>query len=114
MLDCIFCKIANKEIKSSIVFEDEDFVVFKDINPVADVHLLIIPKEHVKSLLEIEKIDESKLKNMFKIINKMAEESGISKDGFRVVTNIGESACQSVGHLHFHIIGGRKMGWPPG
>lgn len=113
-MDCIFCKIANKEIKSSIVFEDEDFVVFKDINPVADVHLLIIPREHVKSLLEIEKIDDSKLKKMFTLINKMAQETGISKDGFRIVTNIGEAACQSVDHLHFHIIGGRKMGWPPG
>jgi len=113
-LDCIFCKIANKQIDSDIVFEDEDFVVFKDINPVADIHLLIIPRIHVESLMEIDRLDASKIKNMFIIINKMADEFGISSKGFRVVTNIGESACQSVRHLHFHIIGGRKFGWPPG
>lgn len=113
-MDCIFCKIANKEMDSNIVFEDEDFVVFKDINPVADVHLLIIPKMHIESLMEIDKLDASKVKNMFNIINKMAEDFGISTEGFRVVTNIGEFACQSVKHLHFHIIGGRKFGWPPG
>ncbi|HAX17538.1 MAG TPA: histidine triad nucleotide-binding protein [Actinobacteria bacterium] len=114
MLDCIFCKIANKQIDSDIVFEDEDFVVFKDINPVADIHLLIIPRIHVESLMEIDRLDASKIKNMFIIINKMADEFGISSKGFRVVTNIGESACQSVRHLHFHIIGGRKFVWPPG
>ncbi len=113
-MDCIFCKIANKEIVANIVFEDEDFVVFKDINPVAEVHLLIIPKMHIGSLMEIDMLDASKIKNMFGIINKMADDFGISSKGFRVVTNIGESACQSVKHLHFHIIGGRKFGWPPG
>lgn len=113
-MDCIFCKIAKKQIESSIVFEDEDFIVFKDINPVAEVHLLIIPKMHIESLLEIDLMDASKIKNMFRIINKMADDFQISSDGFRVVTNIGESACQSVKHLHFHIIGGRKLGWPPG
>jgi histidine triad (HIT) family protein len=113
-LDCIFCKIAKKQIESSIVFEDEDFIVFKDINPVAEVHLLIIPKMHIESLLEIDLMDASKIKNMFRIIKKMADDFQISSDGFRVVTNIGESACQSVKHLHFHIIGGRKFGWPPG
>jgi len=113
-LDCIFCKIADKQIESNLIFEDEDFVVFSDINPIAPVHMLIIPKLHVESLLEIEKLGSFKIEKMFSIINKMAKDFGLDVDGFRVVTNIGESACQSVKHLHFHIMGGRKFGWPPG
>jgi len=113
-LGCIFCKIADKQIESNIIFEDDDFIVFSDINPVAPVHLLIIPKLHVESLLEIEKLGSSKIEKMFSIIKKMANDFKLDEGGFRVVTNIGESACQSVKHLHFHIIGGRKFGWPPG
>jgi len=113
-LDCIFCKIADKQIESNLILEDEDFVVFSDINPIAPVHMLIIPKLHVESLLEIEKLGSFKIEKMFSIINKMAKDFGLDVDGFRVVTNIGESACQSVKHLHFHIMGGRKFGWPPG
>jgi histidine triad (HIT) family protein len=113
-LDCIFCKIANKEIASEIVYEDDDILVFRDVNPQAPVHLLAIPKRHIDSLMEIDKIESNVLKKIFTIISKLSKEFNIDKSGFRVVSNVGEGAGQSVKHLHFHILGGRKFNWPPG
>ncbi len=112
-MDCIFCKIANKEIAGDLVYEDDDIVVFKDINPVAPVHLLVIPKKHFSSILEIDMIEDKLIAGIFKVISKIAKEMGID-EGFRVVTNTGDGAGQSVKHLHFHILGGRKFSWPPG
>ena len=114
MKDCLFCKIANKEIESDIVFEDDKVMVFKDVSPVAPVHLLVIPKKHISSIMEIGKMDSLEIEGMMKTIVSTASDLGLEKDGFRIVTNIGDNGGQSVGHLHFHILGKRKFVWPPG
>ncbi|HEY4663306.1 MAG TPA: histidine triad nucleotide-binding protein [Candidatus Humimicrobiaceae bacterium] len=114
MEDCLFCKIINKEIKSDIVFENDAVLIFKDVSPQAPVHLLAVPKEHIESILEIEKLDCRILKELMEAISRIALEKGLDKDGFRVVINTGTGAGQSVNHLHFHILGKRKLTWPPG
>ena len=113
-MDCIFCRIANKEIKSDFIYEDEDIVVFNDVNPAAPVHLLVIPKKHISSIMEIGELEESVSARILKIISKVAKDMNIDEDGFRIVSNTGDGAGQSVKHLHFHILGGRKFSWPPG
>jgi histidine triad (HIT) family protein len=107
MADCIFCKIINKEIPSEIIYEDKDVVCFKDINPVAPIHLLVIPKKHLNNLNSANQDDESLLGHVLLIIQKLAFEFGIAKSGYRVVANNGIDAGQIVNHLHFHIIGGQ-------
>ena len=114
MEDCLFCKIINKEIESDIVFENDSVLIFKDISPKAPVHLLAVPKEHIGSILEIEKLDCRLLKELMEAISRVALEMELDKDGFRVVVNTGVGAGQSVNHLHFHILGRRKFSWPPG
>ncbi|MBI4527928.1 MAG: histidine triad nucleotide-binding protein [Deltaproteobacteria bacterium] len=114
MADCLFCGIANREIKGSIVYENETVVVFKDINPRAPVHLLIIPRKHVATLLDLGEEDKGILSEIFSAANRLAESHGIAGDGFRVVVNCGPAAGQSVYHIHFHLLGGRTLGWPPG
>ena len=114
MEDCLFCKIANKEIESDIVFENDRVMVFKDISPVAPVHLLVIPKKHISSIMEIDKMECSEIEEIMKTIVSIASDLGLEKNGFRVVTNIGPDGGQSVEHLHFHIMGKRKFAWPPG
>ena len=110
MSDCIFCKIINKEIPSELVFEDEQVVAFKDINPVAPVHLLVIPKRHMESLQSASPEDESLLGHILLIARQLAREFGVSESGYRVVTNIGEDGGQVVKHLHFHVLGGKTLG----
>jgi histidine triad (HIT) family protein len=111
--DCLFCKIAAKEIDSDLVHETESVVAFRDINPAAPTHILVIPKEHISSAAELTEAHGPLLGEMFASIASLAVKAGLS-DGFRVVTNIGPEAGQSVDHLHFHLIGGRQMAWPPG
>ena len=114
MEDCLFCKIINKEIKSSIVFESDNVLIFEDISPKAPVHLLAVPKKHIASILEIEKLDSAVLKELMEAMGRVALEMGLDEEGFRIVTNTGSGAGQSVEHLHFHIMGKRKFNWPPG
>ena len=114
MEDCLFCKIINKEIKSSIVFENDNVLIFEDISPKAPVHLLAVPKKHIVSILEIEKLDSTVLKELMEAMSRVALEMGLDEEGFRIVTNTGSGAGQSVEHLHFHIMGKRKFNWPPG
>ena len=114
MEDCLFCKIANREIDSDIVFENEKILVFKDISPVSPVHLLVIPKKHVSSIMEIDKLEDLEIKEIIETIKMMAERFKLDEKGFRVVTNAGPDGGQSVDHLHFHIMGQRKFSWPPG
>lgn len=115
MADCIFCKIANKEIPSSIVYEDEQVVAFKDLDPQAPVHVLVIPKTHVKSIAELGEGQKELMGHlMCDVLPKIAKDLGISESGFRVVANTGSEGGQTVGHLHFHLLGGRSMQWPPG
>ncbi len=114
MEDCLFCKIINREIKGDIVFENDDVLIFKDINPKAPIHLLAVPKQHVNSILDIERLGSDKIMELFKAISKVSKDMQLDKDGFRIVTNTGTAAGQSVKHLHFHILGKRNFNWPPG
>lgn len=113
MSDCLFCKIINGDIPSSKVYEDDTVYAFNDIDPQAPVHILIIPKEHIKSAAEINADNSNIVAHIFEAAAKIAEEKGLS-DGFRIVTNCGDSAGQSVKHLHFHMLSGRDFTWPPG
>lgn len=108
-MDCIFCKIVAGEIPSTKVYEDDKVLAFKDINPLAPVHILVIPKTHIESAAEITADNSAVVAHIFEVIAKIAKEQGIDKDGFRVVSNCGENGCQSVKHLHFHILGGKKL-----
>ena len=114
MTDCLFCKIANGEIPTDKVFEDDKVLAFNDIDPQAPVHFLVIPKEHIKSAAEINSKNSGIISHIFEVIAKIAAEKGIDEKGFRVVTNCGEHGGQTVGHLHFHVLAGRNIGWPPG
>ncbi len=113
MQDCIFCKIAAKQVPADIVFEDERAVAFNDINPQAPVHMLVIPKKHIVGIAEAEAGDAELIGHLQLIGAKLAKEKGIS-EGYRVVVNSGPRSGQTVMHLHYHVIGGRDMGWPPG
>lgn len=106
MEDCIFCKIVNKEIPSTFVYEDENVIAFNDLYPQAPVHILVVPQKHVANVTEA---DGEMIKNVFIAINKIAKERGIDKSGFRVITNCGKDAGQTVNHLHFHILAGTNL-----
>ena len=108
MEDCIFCKIIKGEIPSNKVYEDDEILAFKDINPMAPVHILVIPKKHIKSANEIEEADELLIGKMFTVLKKIAKESKLD-NGYRIVSNCGEDGGQAVKHLHFHLLGGRKL-----
>ena len=110
--DCLFCAIACGEIPSSKVYEDELCYAFNDIDPQAPVHFLVIPKEHVASVAGINENNSAVVAHIFEVIAKVTAEKGI--ESYRVVSNIGEQAGQSVPHLHFHVLSGRDMTWPPG
>jgi histidine triad (HIT) family protein len=111
--NCLFCKIAAGEIPSKIVYQDQDVVAFEDINPQAPHHILLIPRRHITSMAELAIEDGPVLAALFTTADKIARERGFAESGYRFVTNVGPDAGQSVFHLHFHLIGGRKMGWPP-
>lgn len=113
-MDCIFCKIINKEIPSDIVYEDEDVLAFNDINPEAPVHVLVIPKKHITSFNGLTEADGALLTKIMLVIQKIAKEKNIADSGYRIVNNCGEQGGQTVGHLHFHLMGGREMLWPAG
>ena len=113
MSDCIFCKIANKEIKSDIVYEDDRVVAFNDINPHAPVHGLVIPKKHIVGVAEARDEDAELIGHLQLVAAKLAEEKGVA-EGYRIVVNSGPLAGQSVMHLHYHLLGGRRLNWPPG
>ncbi len=112
-MDCIFCKIIAGEIPSKKIFEDELVYVFEDIAPVAPIHYLIIPKEHISSAKEITPENSKIIAHIFEVVAKLAKDLKID-DGFRIVNNCGESAGQTVFHIHFHLLAGRKLEWPAG
>ncbi len=114
MKDCLFCKIIKKEIPSEIVYQDETLTVFKDINPAAPIHLLIIPNKHIVSVQEMEPEDEEILGKLFSAAKKAAEVYGISNSGYRLIINNGPDAHQEIPHLHMHLLGGGKMKHPMG
>jgi histidine triad (HIT) family protein len=113
MQGCPFCRIANGESQANVLFVDDDLVAFYDIAPKAPVHLLVIPRRHIASLAEASREDASLLGKLLLATAEVARRTGIV-DGFRVVTNTGARSGQSVFHLHFHVLGGRRLAWPPG
>ena len=113
MSDCIFCKIASGDIPSDIVYEDEKIVVFRDLDPQAPVHVLMIPKKHISSVDDVTQEDEELLGYMIGKVKDVTKKLGVD-NGYRVVINCGEDGMQTVKHLHLHILGKRKLTWPPG
>lgn len=108
--DCLFCKIIKGEIPSEKVYEDEFVFAFKDINPAAPIHILVIPKKHIDSLACLEKDDKEYVWKIHEAMNKIAEQENFKNDGFRVIVNCGKDAGQEVMHLHYHLLAGQKMG----
>ncbi len=113
MSECIFCKIANKDIPAKVVYEDEKILVFHDLEPQAPVHVLMISKKHIPSLDEIKEEDQELMGYMMLKVKDIAKQLELG-NGYRLVVNCGEDGLQTVQHIHFHILGQRKMGWPPG
>ena len=114
MTNCLFCKIVKGEIHGDTVFESDAVLAFNDINPVAPHHVLIIPKKHISTLNDIDENDCNVIAKIHLAANKIASERGISESGFRTVFNCNKDAGQAVFHIHMHLVGGRKMNWPPG
>jgi histidine triad (HIT) family protein len=112
--DCLFCRIARKEIEAELVGECTSAVAFRDINPQAPVHVLVVPKEHIPQIKDLDLDSCQLLSDIFSLVNDIAVSEGIEDRGYRVVCNIGKEAGQEIDHLHFHMLGGRIMGWPPG
>jgi histidine triad (HIT) family protein len=114
MSDCLFCGIVEKKIKGDVLYEDNSVLAFKDINPKAPVHILIIPRKHIATLSDLSRADGEIVGDIFLVAAKLAQEQGVAQKGFRIVVNAGADAGQTVFHLHFHLLGGRHLGWPPG
>ncbi len=112
--DCLFCKVVSGEVPSEKVFETEKVLAFRDINPQAPTHVLVVPKRHVGSAAELGTEHADELVDIFEVCNVVARQEGVDSSGYRIVTNVGRNAGQSVFHLHFHLLGGRPMTWPPG
>lgn len=113
-MSCIFCDIVAKKIPAKIVYESDDVLAFEDISPQAPIHILIIPKKHISNILEIESNDGKLLGNLLEAIRELVSKYNLNERGFRVVTNTGDEGGQTVHHLHFHLLGGRPLSWPPG
>jgi histidine triad (HIT) family protein len=114
MDDCLFCKIIKGEIPSTKVYEDDKVFCFKDIAPEAPVHFLTVPKKHISTLNELTEEDSTLVAHAFMVMKKLAKEFGIDDSGYRVVSNCNNDGGQSVFHIHFHLLGGRYLEWPPG
>lgn len=112
-MDCIFCKIAKGEIPSHKVYDDEDVIAFHDLDPKAPTHVLIIPKKHIESAMEIDRHNSALIGHIYEVAAKLAVQLGL-ENGFRIVNNCGTDGGQTVHHIHFHLLGGRSMEWPPG
>ena len=112
--DCLFCGIADGDIPSERVHEDDQVVGFRDVNPQAPIHVLIIPREHVASAAELDLSHDTTWSRMLHVAQQVADSEGMTERGYRLVTNIGGHGGQTVSHLHLHLLGGRAMGWPPG
>lgn len=114
MEDCLFCKIVAGEIPSQVVLDREEVFAFRDINPAAPTHILLVPHKHVRDVSEISNEHGALLAQIFETAHEIAQSEGIASSGYRIVANTGPNAGQSVFHLHFHLLGGRRMAWPPG
>jgi histidine triad (HIT) family protein len=112
--DCLFCRIASGELDADIVYEDDDVLAVRDINPQAPTHVLIVPRKHVATINDLEADDAQTIGAMFLAAKRVAADEGIAEPGYRVTMNCNEGAGQSVFHIHLHLLGGRGLGWPPG
>jgi histidine triad (HIT) family protein len=111
---CIFCKVSKGLVKADVVYQDSEILAFRDIHPQAPVHVLIIPRTHITALWDADDTDAVLMGRLLLAANTVAEQEGVNESGYRVVTNAGPDAGQSVDHLHFHLLGGRRLEWPPG
>jgi histidine triad (HIT) family protein len=114
MADCLFCKIAAGDIPADIIYESDTAIAFRDISPKAPTHVLIIPREHIRTVNDLEPSHEGIVGSLFTAARQVADDEGLAAAGYRLVMNCNEGAGQSVFHLHLHVLGGRKLGWPPG
>ena len=114
MGDCLFCKMASGAIPVKMIYEDEALFVIEDINPVAPLHLLVIPKKHLANALELSPGDDQMVGAVYRVAAELARERGVAEDGFRIINNNNRGAGQSVFHIHFHLLAGRNFTWPPG
>lgn len=114
MPDCVFCKIGSRELQAMVVYEDPDFIAFRDINPMAPVHVLVIPKAHYDSLEEFNAKDAPLLGRMLLAATHIARQERVAERGYRLILNVGNEGGQAVRHVHVHLIGGRQLQWPPG
>ena len=114
MSDCIFCKIINNEIPTTKIYEDNNVLAFNDINPQSPVHILVIPKDHISSMNDIDETNIEILSHIHIAIKNIAKDKNLTEKGYRIVNNCGDQGGQTVNHLHFHLLGGRDMQWPPG
>jgi histidine triad (HIT) family protein len=112
--DCLFCKIVAGEIPAELIYESETAVAFRDINPQAPTHVLVIPRKHISTINDIGNDDEAIVGSLYSAAREIATEEGIAEAGYRAVMNCNEGAGQSVFHIHLHVLGGRQLGWPPG
>ena len=114
MSDCLFCSIAAGDIPSQEVYSDDDFFAFRDINPQAPTHIQLIPRKHFPTILDIQEEDAGLMGRMLMVANEIAKKEGVDVEGVRYVINCNEGAGQTIFHIHLHIVGGRRLGWPPG
>ncbi len=113
-MDCLFCRIASKKAAAKIIYEDDECVAFEDIAPQAPVHFLVVPKRHIATTLELKDGDEALIGRLYRVAGRLAAEKDVAARGFRLVMNTNPEAGQSVYHIHLHVLGGRRMHWPPG
>ena len=113
-MECIFCGIVNRSLPAELIYESDLIVAFRDITPQAPTHVLIVPSEHIESVAQLDESHTELLGEMFLAANTIAQQEGIAETGYRLVFNCGRAAGQSVDHVHLHLLGGRKLGWPPG
>jgi len=114
MADCLFCRIVSGDIESNVVHQDDTVVAFRDINPQSPTHIVIVPRKHIPSLSDLADVDDGIVGHLVRIAAEIARTEGIAEQGYRLVANCGPAAGQSVDHLHFHLLGGRNLSWPPG
>ncbi len=114
MSDCLFCKIINGEIPGEIVYQDDDVLAFRDINPQAPLHVLVIPRKHIPTINDLDSGDAELVGKMYLAAKKIAAEEGVAEAGYRALMNCNAGAGQTVFHIHLHVLGGRSLGWPPG
>ena len=113
-MDCLFCKIAKGEIPAKLLYQDDKVVVFADINPQAPTHLLVVPKQHISTINEVNQANSALIGHMVQIATQLAKEANLDEKGYRVVMNCNSDGGQAVYHIHCHLLGGRQMNWPPG